>query len=236
MRVVLSNANIESFGMPPKRRGRKPQAKGKPKAAPKETGDDDEEKDEVTEEQELLAEMGFPVNEDEPEIPWKDSKAKALLRQDMVDGVVPRKPDTSMPTDVIFTSRPECALYGYRLFGSRLSSLRGQLTRDLARADKDWERFQNFQKNNIAHTHSAHGYPEWEGSEAQARLRKDMALDLHNTMEPAELWCLREEYDDFPLKVFRDHIYQEIRTKKFYNYLEVYGKPNKRSGKKNSNT
>jgi len=205
--------------MPPKRRTQK--------AAPKEGNDD-----EVDEAAELLAELGLPESIDAPEIPWQDSKAKALLRQDIIDGIVPKIPSNSMPTNVIFTSRPEYAEYGYTQFGSRLSNLRKQVKRDLRRANEDRRRLENYLESHPPHSYTEHGYPEWEGSKAQEQLRKDMADNLHEVMLPLELWCLREEYDYYPLKVFRDHIYQETRTKKYYNYLKVKGKKNIRGKKK----
>ena len=85
-------------------------------------------------------------------------------------------------------------------------------------------RFQNFRANNTIHTHTAHGYPEWDGSEADKQLKADIDEGLHEVLEPAELWNLREAYDDYPLPVFRDHIYQEIQTRKFHHSLKVLGK------------
>ena len=156
----------------------------------------------------------------EPEISWLDSQARALLMQDIIDGVVPPEPDNSMPTQTIFTSRPEYASYGYANFSSRLSSLRKIVARDKTRADDDLEAFLKYKANNIIHTHNARGYPEWDGSDAQKQLKEDISNGLHDEMQPIELWCFREEYDDFPLKVFRDHIYQEVRTRKFYHTLK----------------
>jgi len=113
-----------------------------------------------------------------------------------------------------------------------LKGLRKSAHDNEERAAIDQRAFDAFVKNNKKATHSEHGYPEWEGSKAQEQLRKDMADNLHEVMLPLELWCLREEYDYYPLKVFRDHIYQETRTKKYYNYLKVKGKKNIRGKKK----
>jgi hypothetical protein len=41
---------------------------------------------------------------------------------------------------------------------------------------------------------------------------KDEESGTAKTMKPKTLWESREEYQDFPLRVFRKHIYQE-RTK-----------------------
>jgi len=37
----------------------------------------------------------------------------------------------------------------------------------------------------------------------------------HNTMKPMELHTTRREYMDYPLKIFREHIYQEELRRKF---------------------
>jgi hypothetical protein len=104
--------------------------------------------------------------EQKPAIPWETSNARKLLVQDIADGTVPSRPDSSMPTREIFTSRPEYAEYGYALFSSRLSGLRKIVARDKSRADDDEACFNEFRANNIVHTHSKHGYPEWDGSKA----------------------------------------------------------------------
>lgn len=166
----------------------------------------------------------LPEQPNEPTVPWADSKARKLLVQDVLDGVVPLEPDNEMPLNVIFTSRPEFAEYGYTNFSSRLATIRHQTKRDNGRAADDLAAFEAFQALNIAHTHSPHGYPEWESSKAQKRLQKDIDDGLDKMLTPLELWCFREEYDDYPLKVFRDHIYQEHRTRKFYHTLKVKGK------------
>jgi seryl-tRNA synthetase len=59
----------------------------------------------------------------EPDVPWGESKARDLLIQDIIDEVVPREPFPLMPCQVIFTSRPEYAEYGYKDFCNRLSHL-----------------------------------------------------------------------------------------------------------------
>jgi hypothetical protein len=167
----------------------------------------------------------------EPEIPWAESKAKALLMQDIIDGVVPKNPCSTMPTNVIFTSRPEYAEYGYSAFSGRLSRLRAQINRELKRAEDDLAAFNNYKAHNVVHKMSAHGYPEWDGSDAQKQLKLDIDDGLHEILEPKELWCYREVYDSFPLRVFKDHIYQEIDTRKYLHTLDVKGKSNMKPSK-----
>jgi hypothetical protein len=160
----------------------------------------------------------------EPDVPWGECKARDLLIQDIIDEVVPREPCPSMPSQVIFTSRPEYAEYRYKDFCNRLSRLRAQVKQDITQADDDLEAFNHYNANNIAHKITAHGYPEWEGSKAQSQLKEDIDNNLHEMLEPKELLLYREVYDDFPLDVFHDHIYQEIKTRKYFHTLDVKGK------------
>ena len=52
-------------------------------------------------------------------------------------------------------------------------------------------------------------YIRFDTSEAKEALRKDVKDKKHNTMKPSEFQETREAYKQFPLKVFRKHIYQE---------------------------
>jgi DNA repair exonuclease SbcCD nuclease subunit len=69
---------------------------------------------------------------------------------------------------------------------------------------------------------TAEGEPRWEGSLAQAQLKKDVEEKYQVGKKPKELWEdngeNRESYRDYPLQVFRDHIYQEIRLRKWINF------------------
>jgi hypothetical protein len=64
------------------------------------------------------------------------------------------------------------------------------------------------------------GYPVWAGSEAARLLKIDVDNGRHLTMKPRELYALddRPEYRIWPLKVFRKHIHQEVRSRKTQAY------------------
>ena len=52
-------------------------------------------------------------------------------------------------------------------------------------------------------------YLRYDTSEAKQLLRKDVRNKKHTTMKPAILHQTNEAYKQFPLRVFRKHIYQE---------------------------
>ena len=98
------------------------------------------------------------------------------------------------------------------------------------RADDDQKAFDLFTQYNTKSTTSAKHfpgfghYPEWEGSEAQHWLKKDMEDGKHLQLKPEELHQSRPEYVLLPLKVFRDHIAQPTRTGKYLYQLKLLGK------------
>ena len=62
------------------------------------------------------------------------------------------------------------------------------------------------------------GEPRWEGSQAQALLKEDVANKIHENMEPKELRQMagREAYQQFSLTKFRKHLDQAKQDEKQY--------------------
>ena len=56
-------------------------------------------------------------------------------------------------------------------------------------------------------------YPRWQGSEAEGLLKLDIDNGLNQIMRPKALRASRPQYLQFPLDVFRNHIYQETRAR-----------------------
>jgi hypothetical protein len=163
------------------------------------------------------------------EIGWQYSNAKAALKAAIMDEEVPLRPSPDEDEEDLkayFDSRPEIQNHGeFEKFKGRLQNLRDQIRNDMTRAEEDEEAFMIFAKNHPKSTVCAKGnYPEWEGHEAQKLLEADMKEGYHTSMEPAELWMSEEAYTLLPLKVFREHVYQAARTKKYLNHLKESGK------------
>ena len=57
------------------------------------------------------------------------------------------------------------------------------------------------------------GYPFWETHKASELLEKDEESGRAEELKPMALWKSRKEYQDFPIDVFRKHIYQ-LRSKR----------------------
>ena len=173
------------------------------------------------------------TNEGEPEMRWEDSKAKEPLREDLKEGRVPRvakDPETkksTMKLKDIYNLRPEYQEYDYKRFSSRLASLRKTVNNCDERMKADQEAFDNFLENHPNRSFfSHHGYEEWQGSDAQKILLAAIEKgDVTMETKKYKLWMSKAEYYEvFPLKTFRDKVYQEFRTAKYLHTLEVRGR------------
>ena len=152
---------------------------------------------------------------------WQKSDAKKLLLQDLRSGEIPLDSESMTPRDAFF-QRPEFAEFGgYENFPSRLRSARQHIACKNDRAASDCAALAHDRKIYPKPDNNHRGEPRWEGSEAERLLRNDMDEDKHKQMKPELLYNAREEYyKNYPLKVFREHIYQEEKRRKF---LAQYG-------------
>lgn len=167
--------------------------------------------------------------DEDKEPQWKNSVAKKLLYKDIKEGRVPLN-SREMPLQEIYCMHPEYADYKYEKFSSRVSSTRKTIRKNILRAEEDKAAFDLYVENNEVSYHSHKGYIQWQGSESQRLLRDDITDGLVEQMGKMELWESRREYQgEFPLKVFRDKIYQEIGTAKYLHTLRVMGKQFKSS-------
>ena len=68
---------------------------------------------------------------------------------------------------------------------------------------------------------NALGRPFWNGSDAQNFLEQDVFNRVYERMHVGLLYLSRPEYQEFPMRLFRHHLYQEIKRQKFICYLEM---------------
>ena len=140
--------------------------------------------------------------------PWKDSQAKMLLQQDILNGKV----TSAMKPMEVYMMRPEYKAYDKINFGNNLRCLRNSLEQNQAKADSD--------SAALMHDHHIHpkaanmpkGYPWWDGLAARQLLKQDIDAGLMKKLKPSKLHGTQPEYQAFPLKVFHDHIHQEVQS------------------------
>jgi len=151
---------------------------------------------------------------------WATSTAKRLLTDDIINGNVTH----DMPAKEVYMWRPEYAATEWQKFPRRLRDLRKQLNVGKTKANKDAEALAHDRQLFPKKTHSTLNLPNWDQSDAQRLLKEDIDNNKHKVMKPKELYESRNEYQVFSLDVFRGHIHQEVKTRKF---LTQYGQRNK---------
>jgi hypothetical protein len=156
---------------------------------------------------------------DDPD-PWGKSEAKRLLLYDLRHGVIPLDSSSMAPRDA-YLQRPEFCVTGYKNFPSRLRSAREQTKLKNSRCVSDSAAFAHDRRIYPKPATNHRGEPRWEGSETERLLREDMDNFKHKTLKPKLLYKSRKEYHEkYPLPIFREHIYQEEKRRKF---LTQYG-------------
>ena len=138
--------------------------------------------------------------------PWRNSDAKKQLERDILDG----KTDNKFPKQV-YKMRAEYKQYKFQNFSPNFTRLKNTLKALQDRADEDEAAFLHDEALNLR-TNSKQ-YPRWGGTVAERLLKIDIKAGKHKTMKPRELQSTRLEYSPYPLKVFRDHIQQELRAR-----------------------
>ena len=83
------------------------------------------------------------------------------------------------------------------------------------------EAFKHDMRLHPQETVDGNGRPLWNGSAAQLLLRHDISEGVHDRMPSGYLYLSRPEYAKFSLKVFREHIGQEINRQKFNRLIEL---------------
>jgi hypothetical protein len=141
---------------------------------------------------------------------WKVSHAKQLLIQDILSGEVTE----TMDAKDVYVMRDEYKFYKPANFKTNLKSLRAALKEQERRAVEDSAALIHDRAIRPRAATTAAGYPFWDGSEAQKFLKEDIDAGIHEGMKPAVFHLTRAEYKVFPIKTFREHIYQEVSSRK----------------------
>ena len=151
---------------------------------------------------------------------WAKSKAKQLLRQDIIDGKVT---DDMNPEDV-YNSRDEYKRFELQNFKTNFKNLKESVYTAYEAMGEDCEIYgHDIALLKIIRANDPPRKVPWHKSEAKLLLEKDIddgkhvaIMDNGKKITPKELYQTRLQYREFSLAVFRDHIYQEVdrRAKK----------------------
>jgi len=141
---------------------------------------------------------------------WGKSEAKRILREDVISGVVPN----GMPAKDIYEMHEEYKDYKFDNFKTNVANLRGLIETNISRMISDCVAYGQ-DRALLRQLHADNPprfppYPAWHKSEAKKLLKEDIDNGVHDDMDPIDMYQERAECREFPLSVFRKHIYQEV--------------------------
>lgn len=229
--VETDPAELPTVAAATKKRGRPP-GKGTPKKGipkkPKTPKTAEEEKAEA--EKKKLAEKMKKFD-------WGNSAAKKYLHKQFRDGAISTNysrddggPGPRAVWDTHCKGHPAFKGMIYNdTFASRLRLVKQDAIKKKKRAEVDHQNYDNFRKHFPIPSTNIRGEPRWQGSEAERLLKEDIEYILmlddetekKKMLEPKVFHKSRPQFLEYSLDVFRDHIYQEQRLRKFLNYIKL---------------
>ena len=171
---------------------------------------------------------------------WDKSKSKRLIQEGILNLTI--LPDMSAEDVQLMDKAHE--KWPTVMLEERLNAVRKQIKRDQSRAKEDAMRYQSDLKF-IMERRKANGEKQpWHLSPAANQLKADMKAGKHEQMKPEQLYRSNPVYyENFPLVVFRKHIYQikDSEPKRAYRFEKKKSKSKyphileQKESKKNSN-
>ena len=162
--------------------------------------------------------------------PWnEDHPARALLYQELANNNIPVGGEAMSADEVWETYKDtiEFTIPGMDFddtFKRRLQALRDQVEAHRERAQDDRKALAACRQNYPPTDRNHRNEPHWNGSRAQNLLEEDLQDDAHLNFDDKKFfWQSRDEYQEFPYKIFRGHVHQAIRTRKYLHTLRVRG-------------
>ncbi|CAB9525586.1 hypothetical protein SEMRO_1697_G291880.1 [Seminavis robusta] len=157
---------------------------------------------------------------------WGKSEAKALLKNDILDGTVTQESDARE----VHNSRIEYKQYPFDNFKTNMGNLIELVHKEYDRMRTDCEAY-GHDMAIVADLHSNNPPipTPWHKSAAKKLLEKDIEEDKHllpngDKLMPIVLYKSRVEYREFKLKKFRGHLYQYLDKREKAKNAHRYNK------------
>ena len=173
---------------------------------------------------EALSRLGKVVKEKDAWVKWKEHPAREIFNIDIEQGGWLYGKDDEDARDVyeIYKEREPEAFKDvpFDQFKENFDTTMKKAAKRRARSAEELEFMRHDRILHPRQTHNQRGEPVFDmDEEAKQQLREDIENKVHKGMKPSELHALRPVYQRYELHIFRPRIYQEIRRKKFINYL-----------------
>lgn len=151
-------------------------------------------------------------------VDWNLSLARDLLILDVKEGRI----TGSTTLKDAHNARPEYMHYQEAAFKGYLETIIGQMGNKESRAERDDSAVKQFRQLHPKPATNHRGEPRWEGSAAEAKLKAvvDKGEHKQKDVKPRHLRDTDEDFQAFQPKTFRNHIYQEVKSRKFQNYVK----------------
>ena len=157
-------------------------------------------------------------------IDWRNHAAREILMEDLEqNGWLCGKDEEARTVYDIYMERQEEFFkeVPFDQFELRYNEAIKKAVKRRARAAKEEEWLKHDRLLHPRKSHNARGEPVFDlDTEAKEQLKEDIENKLHKEMSPMALWESRSLYMKYREDIFRQRIYQEIRRKKFLNWLE----------------
>ncbi|KAL7554043.1 hypothetical protein ACHAWF_018398 [Thalassiosira exigua] len=120
-----------------------------------------------------------------------------------------------LSVEQIWKSHPQFQLYELGNFKKYNENMKALTSKRKAMINAEEASFRRDMQKLSSNIKTSRGIPYWHTHSASTLLKKHVADEMNGTeatIKPQKLWESRTEYQQFPLREFRKHIYQE-RTK-----------------------
>jgi len=162
-------------------------------------------------------------NDDDVDVDWLRCAAREIMLEDLRTGRLSLNEEETTAEQAwqFYRSLHEFELVPFKQFKRQLKAHRAQVSKLVAIS---WPQEQALENDRLLHpvrTTNQNGKPLFYLTEAATVLREDIKDDVHAGMTPSQFRRTRRVYREcgLSMKEFKQRIYQEIRYRKYVNYL-----------------
>ena len=156
-------------------------------------------------------------------IKWRFSQAKEVIQRHLATGILPLTAQECPPKRAwqLYKGLPQFEDVIYDQFVVRLNEHQKQERKRRAKSAFDEAALQHDRRLYPRNEKTPKGEPVFDMSKAKYLLREDIIAGRHKSMTTFQLWKSRPEYQKFKKRnVFRQRVYQEKKTQRYYYHLE----------------
>jgi len=168
---------------------------------------------------------GIP-EDDDINVDWRGCAAREIILTDLREGRLSLDPAVTSTEEAwnYYGQLEEFELVPYEQFKRQLKAHREQVSKLVAISIPQELALHRDRQLFPMKTTNRNGEPLFYLTEAAKLLREDIERDLHAGLTPSQFRATREEYSvqncGLTLSKFKQRIYQEIRFRKYCNYIE----------------